>query len=157
MYLHLGNNVIVRKKSVIGIFDLDTVSWSHRTRETLHDELASPVHAGGEQVSADAGVIPPAGGDMQVQIHVSILPGDVSGQVRDLHLFGKGLVHVLFRGRIQETESRFANGADAIDSAAADVQLPAEGGKRRGDLHVIVQAQDIFVPGNAVLVHSPCH
>lgn len=35
MYLHLGNNVIVRKKSVIGIFDLDTVSWSHRTRETL--------------------------------------------------------------------------------------------------------------------------
>ena len=35
MYLHLGNNVIVRKKSVIGVFDLDTVSWSHRTRETL--------------------------------------------------------------------------------------------------------------------------
>ena len=27
--------MIVRKKSVIGIFDLDTVSWSHRTRETL--------------------------------------------------------------------------------------------------------------------------
>ena len=35
MYLHLGNNVIVRKESVIGVFDLDTVSWSHRTRETL--------------------------------------------------------------------------------------------------------------------------
>ena len=35
MYLHLGNNVIVRNKRVIGIFDLDTVSWSHRTRETL--------------------------------------------------------------------------------------------------------------------------
>ena len=35
MYLHLGNNVIVRKKSVIGVFDLDTVSWSHRTRKTL--------------------------------------------------------------------------------------------------------------------------
>ncbi len=35
MYLHLGKNVIVRKKSVIGVFDLDTVSWSHRTRETL--------------------------------------------------------------------------------------------------------------------------
>lgn len=35
MYLHLGNNMIVRKKSVIGVFDLDTVSWSHRTRQTL--------------------------------------------------------------------------------------------------------------------------
>ena len=35
MYLHLGNNVIVRKESVIGVFDLDTVSWAHRTRETL--------------------------------------------------------------------------------------------------------------------------
>ena len=35
MYLHLGNNVIVRKKSVIGIFDMDTATWSHRTRKTL--------------------------------------------------------------------------------------------------------------------------
>ncbi len=35
MYLHLGNNVVVRKKSVVGIFDLDTAGWSHRTRETL--------------------------------------------------------------------------------------------------------------------------
>ena len=35
MYLHLGNNVIVRKKSVIGIFDMDTATYSRRTRETL--------------------------------------------------------------------------------------------------------------------------
>ena len=35
MYLHLGNNVVVRKKSVIGIFDMDTSTWSHRTRRTL--------------------------------------------------------------------------------------------------------------------------
>ena len=35
MYLHLGNNCIVRKNSVIGVFDMDTVTWSHRTRETL--------------------------------------------------------------------------------------------------------------------------
>ena len=35
MYLHLGNNCIVRKNSIVGIFDLDTVTWSHRTRETL--------------------------------------------------------------------------------------------------------------------------
>lgn len=35
MYLHLGNQVIVLQKSVIGIFDMDTATWSHRTRETL--------------------------------------------------------------------------------------------------------------------------
>ena len=35
MYLHLGNQVIVLQKSVIGVFDMDTATWSHRTRETL--------------------------------------------------------------------------------------------------------------------------
>ena len=35
IYLYLGQNVVVPKKSVIGVFDLDTVSWSHRTRKTL--------------------------------------------------------------------------------------------------------------------------
>ena len=127
------------------------------TGETLHDELAGPVHPRGEQVTADAGVVPPAGGDVQVQVHVSILPGYVAGQVGDLHLLGEGLVHVLLRGRIQEAESRLADGADAIDGAAADVQFPAEGGERRGNLYVVVQTEDIFVSGNAVLVHSPCH
>ena len=35
MYLHLGNQVIALQKSVIGVFDMDTATWSHRTRETL--------------------------------------------------------------------------------------------------------------------------
>ena len=35
MYLHLGNNVLVRKNSIIGIFDMDTATWSKRTRDTL--------------------------------------------------------------------------------------------------------------------------
>ena len=35
MYLHLGNNVMVRKNSIIGIFDMDTATWSKRTRDTL--------------------------------------------------------------------------------------------------------------------------
>ena len=35
MYLHLGNQIIVLQKSVIGVFDMDTATWSHRTRETL--------------------------------------------------------------------------------------------------------------------------
>ena len=35
MYLFLGQNVVVPKKSVVGVFDLDNASYSHITREYL--------------------------------------------------------------------------------------------------------------------------
>ncbi len=35
MYLHLGQNVLVRGQDVIGIFDLDNTTWSFRTRRFL--------------------------------------------------------------------------------------------------------------------------
>lgn len=35
MYLFLGQNVVVPKKDVIGVFDLDNASYSHITREYL--------------------------------------------------------------------------------------------------------------------------
>ena len=35
MYLHLGQSVVVPFDNIIGIFDLDTSSWSHRTRSFL--------------------------------------------------------------------------------------------------------------------------
>ena len=35
MYLHLGQNVMVRHEDVIGIFDLDNTTWSFRTRRFL--------------------------------------------------------------------------------------------------------------------------
>ncbi len=35
MYLHLGQSVVVPYEAVIGIFDLDNASWSHRTRSFL--------------------------------------------------------------------------------------------------------------------------
>ncbi len=35
MYLSIGNDMAVREKSVIGIFDLDNTSTSRRTREFL--------------------------------------------------------------------------------------------------------------------------
>mgnify|MGYP001122127044 CR=1 FL=1 len=35
MYLHLGQNVMVRNQDVIGIFDLDNTTWSFRTRRFL--------------------------------------------------------------------------------------------------------------------------
>ena len=36
MYLHIGNHHYVRKQDILGIFDLDNASYSHRTRDTLN-------------------------------------------------------------------------------------------------------------------------
>ena len=35
MYLHLGQSVMVPEDSIIGLFDLDNTTWSHRTRSFL--------------------------------------------------------------------------------------------------------------------------
>ena len=35
MYVPIGNDMSVRDRSVVGIFDMDNCSWSHRTREFL--------------------------------------------------------------------------------------------------------------------------
>ncbi|MCF0138129.1 MAG: DUF370 domain-containing protein [Oscillospiraceae bacterium] len=35
MYLHLGGGVMVAKKSIVGVFDLDNTSQSHITRAYL--------------------------------------------------------------------------------------------------------------------------
>ena len=35
MYLHLGQSVVVPQREIIGIFDLDNASYSHRTRKFL--------------------------------------------------------------------------------------------------------------------------
>ena len=35
MYLNIGNDMAVREKSIIGIFDMDNTSTSRRTREFL--------------------------------------------------------------------------------------------------------------------------
>ena len=37
MYLHLGQEVVVRKKDIIGIFDLDNTTVSPHTKEFLGD------------------------------------------------------------------------------------------------------------------------
>lgn len=37
MYLHLGQNTIVRKDSIVGIFDLDATTISVKTRNFLRD------------------------------------------------------------------------------------------------------------------------
>lgn len=35
MYLHLGNNTIIRKDDIIGVFDLDNSTVSRKTRDFL--------------------------------------------------------------------------------------------------------------------------
>ena len=35
MYLSIGNDMAVRDRSIIGIFDLDNASWAYKTREFL--------------------------------------------------------------------------------------------------------------------------
>ena len=35
MYLHLGNAAVIRKRDILGIFDLDSASQSYLTREFL--------------------------------------------------------------------------------------------------------------------------
>ena len=37
MYIPIGNDMAVRDRSIVGIFDLDNCSWSHRTREFLEN------------------------------------------------------------------------------------------------------------------------
>jgi extracellular matrix regulatory protein B len=37
MYLHLGQNTVIPKSSVIGIFDMDNTTSSHITRKFLNE------------------------------------------------------------------------------------------------------------------------
>ena len=53
MYLHLGNDVVVRKGDVLGIFDLDNSSQSHLTRAFL-----SAAEKRGEVVNAAGSELP---------------------------------------------------------------------------------------------------
>ena len=50
MYLFLGQNVVVPKKSVVGVFDLDNASCSHITREYLRkaEQAGQVVDVSGE-------------------------------------------------------------------------------------------------------------
>ncbi len=35
MYLHLGNDIVIKKKDILGIYDIDNTTISKRTREFL--------------------------------------------------------------------------------------------------------------------------
>ena len=51
MYLPIGGDMAVRTETIIGIFDLDNASWSHKTREFLRRaELEGAVVAVGDEL-----------------------------------------------------------------------------------------------------------
>ena len=52
MYLHLGNDVAVRKTEVVGVFDLDNTSQSALTRRYLAaaEKSGSVVNAAGDEL-----------------------------------------------------------------------------------------------------------
>lgn len=52
MYLHLGNDVVVRKDEILGIFDLDNTSQSIVTRKYLSaaEKSGSLINAAGAEL-----------------------------------------------------------------------------------------------------------
>ena len=64
MYIHIGGDAVVRAADVIGFFDLDNASQSHRTRVFLAEaEKAGRVEAAGNElprtfILADPGRLP---------------------------------------------------------------------------------------------------
>lgn len=63
MYLHLGNDILVRKSEVLGVFDLDITSQSHLTRGYL---------AAAEKAGA---VVDACGGELPKSFVVCAAPG----------------------------------------------------------------------------------
>ena len=53
MYLHLGNDVLVKKEEVVAIFDLDNSTWAYRTRKSL-----SKAEKNGRVKDASGGELP---------------------------------------------------------------------------------------------------
>ena len=35
MYVSIGPSAVVRRRDIVGIFDMDNATWSHRTRKSL--------------------------------------------------------------------------------------------------------------------------
>ena len=69
MYLHLGQNVMVRSQDVIGVFDLDNTTWSFRTRRFLERaEREGRVVAVGDDLPRSFVLVQETGGRPMVYI-----------------------------------------------------------------------------------------
>ena len=67
MYLHLGNNALIRTQDVIGIFDLDNTTVSARTRAFLKKaEKSGKIVLAGSELPKSFVVTSRGKGDMKV-------------------------------------------------------------------------------------------
>lgn len=70
MYLHLGNDHVVRKQDIIGIFDLDNTSQSYQTRGYLSraEKEGKMIIASGEELPKSFVVCHTADGGQMVYL-----------------------------------------------------------------------------------------
>ena len=73
MYLHLGNDIVVRKNEIIAVFDLDNTSQSYQTRGYLSaaEKAGRVVNAAGDEIPKSFVVC--AGKDGQQTVYLSQL------------------------------------------------------------------------------------
>ena len=70
MYLHLGNDVAVRKTEVVGVFDLDNTSQSALTRRYLAaaERAGSVINAAGDELPKSFVIVSAREGDQTVYL-----------------------------------------------------------------------------------------
>lgn len=70
MYLHLGNDAVVRKKDVVAVFDLDNTSQSHLTRGYLAaaEKMGQVINAAGDELPKSFTVVCAADGGQRVYL-----------------------------------------------------------------------------------------
>ena len=73
MYLHLGNDIVVRKNEILAVFDLDNTSQSYQTRGYLSaaEKAGRVVNAAGDEIPKSFVVC--AGADGQQTVYLSQL------------------------------------------------------------------------------------
>ena len=87
MYLPIGNDMSVRDRSVIGIFDLDNTSQSHRTREFLERaEREGELNAVGEDIPKSIVVCAPPWGGQRIFL-AQLAPATLRGRIEHNSLF----------------------------------------------------------------------
>lgn len=70
MYLHLGNDVVVKKSEIVAVFDLDNTSQSIQTRQylSLAEKSGSVVNASGEELPKSFVVCCGSSGEQRVYL-----------------------------------------------------------------------------------------
>lgn len=70
MYVHLGNEIAVRKTDILGVFDLDNSSQSHLTKKYLAaaEKAGQVVNAAGEELPKSFVLCAEKGRDQRVYL-----------------------------------------------------------------------------------------